>query len=334
MVTKEAESVVGPELSARARAAGRVYTPVDGDQPGLLLGLVSWARTLGLPVACAGKASEYDVGTIGVDVPGLAALWALPGGASAGEVAQTVAGRGALLGAIPQRTVPDLCEMLVVVNATDLVPDVPGLHVPVARAVEVAQVLRPEPAGGLLAGEGRVDVFNCLRRPDEASFAGGVFVVVRCDDRESWRVLRGKGHPVTADDGHAMLYNAQHLLGIEAPISLLQAVLLGHGAADAPRQRYDLVARSRRALRAGEVLAIDDAHHHEVHALEPRLEPAVPVAAGNPLPYYMAAERRLLRDVPAGAPITVDMVEPPAQSELWALRARLDERMGGAAGAA
>jgi len=335
MVTKEAESVVGPELAARARSANRVYTPVEGDQPGLLLALLSWARTLGLPVVCAGKSSEYDFvfdpaagevswkgGERRVPAAALGELWAL----AENDPAHTVARRGELLGAIAQRTVPDLCEMLVVVNATGLAPDAPSFHAPVLRTVEVPSVYRPQAAGGILHRAGVVDVFNCLRRPDEASFAGGVFVVVACEDRESWGVLREKGHPVTADAGHAMLYNPQHLLGIEAPISLLQAVLLGTGAGDAPRQRYDLVARASRDWRAGERLAIDDHHHHEVHGLAPSLEPARTVTAGAPLPYYMAVDRTLTRDVPAGSLITRDMVREPEGSALWSLRAALDAR--------
>ncbi len=60
MVSKEVDSVVGPELSARAAANGRVYTPAEGDQPSLLIGLISWARVLGLKILSAGKSSEYD----------------------------------------------------------------------------------------------------------------------------------------------------------------------------------------------------------------------------------------------------------------------------------
>lgn len=47
MVSKEVDSVIGPELAEMA-TVGRVYTPVDGDQPSLLIGLISWARVLGL----------------------------------------------------------------------------------------------------------------------------------------------------------------------------------------------------------------------------------------------------------------------------------------------
>ncbi|MFW5833117.1 MAG: flagellar biosynthesis protein FlgA, partial [Pseudomonadota bacterium] len=40
MATKEAEVVVGPILAHRAAERGVVHTPVDGDQPSLLIGLV------------------------------------------------------------------------------------------------------------------------------------------------------------------------------------------------------------------------------------------------------------------------------------------------------
>ena len=60
MVTKEADIIVGPYLSRIAAQAGRFITPVDGDQPSLLIGLMSWAKLLGLDILAAGKSSEYD----------------------------------------------------------------------------------------------------------------------------------------------------------------------------------------------------------------------------------------------------------------------------------
>ena len=60
MVSKEPDSVVGPLFHRKAKAAGLVYTPVDGDQPSLLMQMVVWARLLGLEILCAGKSSEYD----------------------------------------------------------------------------------------------------------------------------------------------------------------------------------------------------------------------------------------------------------------------------------
>ena len=60
LVSKEVDSVVGPYLAQLARARGKVVTPVDGDQPSLLIGLITWAQTLGFEIIAAGKSSEYD----------------------------------------------------------------------------------------------------------------------------------------------------------------------------------------------------------------------------------------------------------------------------------
>jgi predicted homoserine dehydrogenase-like protein len=332
MATKEADSVVGPLLHRRARQAGLTYTPVDGDQPSLLLGLLSWARTLGLEVVAAGKSSEYDfvydpIREIvswrdrSVEVPGFAEQWQLTPDDRAG----TVARRAKALAALPQRTVPDLCEMGLVVNGSELSPDTPSFHVPIARTVEVPDVLCPREDGGILENSGVIDVFNCLRRPDEASFAGGVFIVVACRDAATWRTLRDKGIPVSGDLGYALLYNPQHLLGVEAPVSILSAVLLNRSTGGVEiRHRCDLVARAARDFAAGETLSITDHHHHEVDGLEPMLvEPAI-AGGSNPLPYYMAVERRLTRALPAGDFIRCDMVEHDATSRLWSLRAEQD----------
>lgn len=328
MVSKEADSVVGPILHRRAAEAGLVHTPVDGDQPSLLIRLVAWARGLGLEIAAAGKASEYDfvfdqgTGTVSAnrrttEAPGFEALWALEGTA-------TLAARSRALQALPQRTVPDFCEMGIVCNATGLRPDAPGFHAPVLRPVEVADVFCPQANGGLLARDGAIDVFKCLRRTDEASFAGGVFVVVRCRHRPTWELLREKGHVVSADGSHAMLYHPAHLLGVEAPGSIIKAVRQGRPTPGMDlRPVCDLVARTRRPFAAGTVLAIGDVHSHSIEGLEPLLVGAAPIE-GGPLPYYLMPGRRLARDVPAETLITTDMVEPPERSALWRLRAEQD----------
>ncbi len=199
MVTKEAECVVGPILAARARDAGVAYTLVDGDQPALLVGLVSWARALGLPVICAGKSSEYDYvydpathqvtwTSERVEAPDIGNVWRL-----GADRAETARARSAALGALPQRTVPDFCEMALVANATGLMPDRPDFHAPFTRSAELPELYIPSTDGGLLSASGRIDVFNCLRRPDEASFAGGVFMVVAWADARSGALFRGKG---------------------------------------------------------------------------------------------------------------------------------------------
>lgn len=331
MVSKEAECVVGPILARKAKARGVAYTLVDGDQPSLLIGLVSWARVLGLPIVAAGKSSEYDYLYEGAsrtltwtdrrtDAPGLADLWRL----SDGEVATVVAGRAEQAGTIPLRTVPDYCEMCLVANATGLKPDRPDFHAPLTRTTELPTVYCPIEDGGVLTRRGVLDVFNCLREPADVSFAGGVFVVVELADERTGALFAGKGIPVSRDRRYGLVYNPSHLLGVEAPISIMAAARLGHDMLDESyRPVCDLVARAGRLLPAGHQLDMIGLRH-AVPDLEPLLLDAAP-ASGGALPYYMAVGRTLARTVAKGEFISADAVEPPTEpSALWRLRAEQD----------
>ena len=330
MVSKESECVVGPLLAARARAAGLSYTLVEGDQPALLVSLVSWADTLGLPVIAAGKSSEYDYVfdpatgrtrwlSDEVESPGMTALMSL-----GDDPAATLAARAEALAALPQRTVPDFCEMALVANATGMPIARPDFHAPLARTPELPQIYGLRGDGGVLERTGVIDVFNCLRRPDESSFAGGVFVVVELADRRTGELFAGKGIPVSRDRRRALIYNPSHLLGVEAPISAMAAGRLGHAVpADGYRPVVDLVARAARDLPAGHLLAIEG-NRHAVPGLDALLLPVAPACGASPAPYYLAVGQRLRRAVPAGGMITCDDLDIPAGALLWQLRAEQD----------
>jgi predicted homoserine dehydrogenase-like protein len=332
LVSKEVDSVVGPGLSRAARAQNRIVTPVDGDQPSLLIGLVTWAELLGLSIVAAGKSSEYDfvfdeaASTIWsngrtIPVDGFAEFWEM-GGRGVEEVVEQ---RSRLAAALPQRTVPDLCEMLVVGNATGLTYDRPDFHVPMARVPEVPTVFAPRENGGLLNGDRRLDVFNCLRRPDEVSFAGGVFVVVRCDDPYSWEMLAEKGHIRSRDGQTAMIWLPRHLLGLEAATSVLEAAVLNRssGAAE-PYPHLDLCARADADLLAGTLLTASG-HHHEIENVSGMLAPGGALAPERPAPFYLAANRRLLRPVAKGDLIRCADVAFEEDSWLLKLRRAQDE---------
>lgn len=337
MVSKETECVVGPVLAQMAAERGLVYTQADGDQPSMLIGLISWAETLGLEILCAGKASESDIvydvaaGSIGnrratVELArgGLWPLWEM----AAGKVRQTVQGRRNALPELVHTPVADLCEMAIVMNATGYGYDAATLHAPVVRLGELAEVWGDEGAGGILESTGVVDVVHCLRRSDEVSFAGGVYVVFACQDDATWRLLREKGHVVSRDLSRAAVFLPYHLLGVQTATSVLSAadLKLPTGAVDA-RQRVDVGVIATDALRAGQRLSMT--REHAIPGTRPELMPASPVAPGNAIPYYMAADNRLVQDVAAGSVLTYDMVEPDAGSALWALRRRQDGGSGG-----
>ena len=329
MASKEAGIVVGPVLHRMAKQKGVVYTEVEGDQPSLLIGLTSWAATLGLEVLAAGKSSEYDFILDEEDAlcwlehrhpnSGMLGLWQCHDG----DWQRLVDQRNAVAATarFPTRTVADFCELGVVANGTGLAPDKPGLHAPLLRPVELADAFQAGGEGGLLDSTGVIDVFNCLRRPDEMSFAGGVFVIVRCDNERTWDLLRGKGHVVARNTRTAMLFIGQHTLGVEAPISILSAALLKlPTGALAPEPRVDLVARTARDFEKGERLTITDPHHHAVAGLEPELVRAMRDQDDTPVPYYMATGRQLLSDVAKGTLLTWGMVDINRETRLYQLR--------------
>ena len=341
LVSKEADSVVGPGLARLAREAGVVVTPVDGDQPSLLIGLASWAQVIGLEIVAVGKSSEYDfvfdpgTGVVtcnGVtrSLPELREHWL--GGASPVAAA---AERARILGeAFPLRAVPDLCEMTLVANALDFHADHPAFHAPPARIPELAELFALADQGGLMSGTRRIDVFHHLRLAEEASFAGGVFIVVTCDNTETWEMLAGKGHVVSRSGATAMLYLPRHLLGVEVATSVLDAAGLGRsGYGEDYRPRQDLVAVAQADLAAGTVLTMGG-HHHSIAHVGAEVRPATPLADERPTPFYLVADRRLVRPVRAGEAIRLGDVEIDGGSGLLAMRRRQDALFAADTGAA
>lgn len=332
MVTKESDSVAGSLFARKAREQGVVYSLVEGDQPSLLVGLYTWARTAGLKVLSIGKASEYDfvydpeAMTLSVQgklipVPGFDSVWDL-----GSDFAETVRKRSAMLSTVKQHAIPDLTEMGIVLNHIEgFEPDIPEFHCPIARAVEIPDLMCSAEDGGLFKGNGRIDVVNLLRRDDEQSLEGGVHVVVACDDEETWEVLKGKGVPISRNGKTALIYYPAHYLGFEAIFSVLSAGLLGMptGAAD-PKPRFDVAARTTKALKSGTKFEAQG-HHHEIEGLEGILMPAEAVSKNRRLPFYLCDGTTLKRDAAAGTLITADMLEKRGDPLLWKLRAEQDE---------
>lgn len=332
LVSKEADSVVGPGLARLARDKGIVVTPVDGDQPSLLIALASWAEVIGLEIIAVGKSSEYDfvldaatgdVTCNGVtrSLPALREYW-LPGSRS---IVANAAERARILGgAFPLRAVPDLCEMTLVANALGFSADAAGFHAPPARVPELADLFAERHEGGLMGGTRRIDVFHHLRLAEEASFAGGVFIVVRCDNDETWEMLAGKGHVVSRSGKTAALYLPRHLLGVEVATSILDAAGLGRsGYGDDYRPRQDLVAVAQRDLPVGTILTMGG-HHHSIDGVGAEVRPAMPLATERPAPFYLVADRTLARPVRAGEAIRLGDVAIPDDSGLLAMRRRQD----------
>ncbi|QRM27276.1 NAD(P)H-dependent oxidoreductase [Microvirga sp. VF16] len=336
LVTKELDSVVGPGLKALAAERGLIVTTVDGDQPSLLIGLATWAEVMGFHIVAAGKSSEYDF----VFDPATSRLisnersagnvnlgphWALGGR----DVSEILAARSNAIAGFPQRAVPDLCELMVVANATGLQPDRFDLHAPLARINEVPTIFSQRENGGILSGDRRLDVFHCLRKPDEISFAGGVFVVIRCDDAKSWDMLAQKGHIISRTGSTAMVFLPRHLLGLEAATSILDAAIHQTSSYGSDyRPRYDLVAVATEDLPAGTTLSMGG-HHHTISGVTAEFRPAGSLAATAPAPFYLAADCRLTAPISKGQDIRMSDLEMDETSALLRLRREQDTRFFG-----
>ena len=152
-------------------------------------------------------------------------------------------------------------------------------------------------------------------------------MTVEAPDPATGRLLAGKGIPASEDGRYLLLHNPVHLLGVEAPASVLSAVQLGRGTGGSDvRPRFDLAARASRDLAPGEVLTLGA--RHTLPAVDPLLLPAQALGPEAPIPYYLAANRRIRRTVPGGRVLTLADVEPDTGSALYRLRREQDAAFG------
>jgi len=332
MVTKETDVTVGPMLKHLADEAGLVYTAADGDQHGLAISLVTWARRIGLEVVCAGKARNaeprYDPaqGQVRLRDTAIAVCdteaWMF-GPVAAAEARRYVDARREKLGDLVKPGSWDLVELTIIANATGLRPDVPSTHCPPVYTSEIPTVLSDREDGGILGARGAVDVVTCLRRRHEAGLGGGVFVVVDGGAELPRRILR-RASTSAGDRSAFLLTRPYHLLGIETVETILAAALLGVATgASEYEPRYDVALKAPRDIEAGEVLDMCG-EHRDAEAL---MIPAAQLADGAPLPGHMADGHAAAVDIPEGAIITRNMVAAPSDSALWSLRERQDERL-------
>lgn len=313
MVSKETDSVCGPILNQIAAENGAVYALVNGDQPRNLLDLYSWAKLLGLEVICAGKSSEYDFvwnretadftytdGSTPVEnLPQLMDCWRYKG-------RETLDARRSLLEKYLGVISADLCEMNLVSNITGLAPACPFLHYPIAKISELADIFIPEEDGGILTKTGVVDVFYNLRETDEASFCGGEFIIVKCENEKMWDILKGKGHVMSRNGKYACIYYPYHYMGLETPASILEGDFLGVGCHPECRQVTIMAGVADRDLPAGTTLAVQG-HHHSIDGLTPQL--LEKKDAADAAPFYLLNKAVLLNDVKKGQLVTLKVVD-------------------------
>ena len=251
MVTVEADVVAGPHLAGMAKAAGVVYSLAYGDQPAIIEELFDWAVSMGFEVVAAGKGTKY-LPEYRHSTPDEALEHY--GTAAAEEFASAINPR--MYNSFLDGT-KSAVEMCAVANMTGLRPDVPGMHFPGAGISELANVLRPREAGGILERSGVVEVVSSLRRDGseiEDKLRWGVYVVITTDSPYLRSCMKDYGVAVDDSGAYGIMYRPYHLVGMEAPVSIARAVLHGEPTGAPGARVCEVAAAAKRRLGVGELL--------------------------------------------------------------------------------
>lgn len=314
MVNVETDVTVGPFLRRLADSAGVVYTLVDGDQPGVTMNIVEWARTLGFEIVAAGRGTIFYAD----DREG---------------TPDTVPERFGFSPEMIERRTINLkmynsfrdgtkaqVEMTALANAAGLVPDVRGMHEPSVNLADIPKAFSLQEEGGLLSRHGVVELANSVAEDGQTMLENplgmGVFVVIRTDhpfireDLASYYLYGGgNGH-------NYLLYRPYHLVAVAAPISIAKAALYGRTTgAPALEPLAETITVAKRDLQQGETL--DGGGGYTVVGL---CEKADVARAENLLPLGLCAGAKLKQDVAKGTAITYDMITLDEDSFVLKLR--------------
>jgi predicted homoserine dehydrogenase-like protein len=293
----ELDATVGPELAARFRAAGVMFTGADGDQPGVEVNLLRFVQGLGCTPLVAGN------------IKGLQDPYRTP------TTQQAFAERW---GQDP-RMVTSFADGTKISFEQAIVANAWGMTVPRRgmngwdHAGHVDELTTRYDVDELRALGGVVD-YVVGSRPGP-----GVYVLATHDDPRQRHYLNlyklGEG-PLYS------FYTPYHLCHFEVPNTVVRAVDFGDAALVAKDElRVEVLTTAKQDLPAGTV--VDGLGGYHVYG---QAEDAAVARAQRLLPLGLAEGARLLVDVPRDGVVTRDQVELPPGRVVDQLRAAQDAR--------
>ncbi len=314
MVTVEADVSCGWALAREARRQGVVYSLAAGDQPVAIMELYDWARALGLEIVAVGRGTRrYPADRHGDPERALARL------GYDNEATARLRLNAQMYNSFRDGSKAQI-EMCAVSNMTGLPPDRRGMHEPSAGLDGLPDLFAPGDAGGLLEGTGVVDLANGVGPDGESALpeniADGVWAVVTSADGHIREDMRIHGTRVSSDGKRMALFREYHLCGIETPLSIAQAALLG-ASSGMPQETptSEVLAYAKRDLTPGDRL--DGSGGRLVYGLIDRAET---LAADGVLPLGLSYGARVLEPVAADQAIPVGSVEVNEASFVAQLR--------------
>ncbi|MEM9060853.1 MAG: Gfo/Idh/MocA family oxidoreductase [Pseudomonadota bacterium] len=298
--TVEADAICGAALVARADAAGVVYSQAYGDQPAMTCELVDWARACGFHVVSAGRGHKWKP-EFRFSTP--ETIWK-DWGLSEEQVERSRA-NPKMFNSFHDGTKPAI-ECAAICNSTGLDAPSGGLTYPSGSIDDIAHLMRGRDVGGVLDAEGQVEVINALT-PEGAmiprDIRTGVWVQVKAVTEYQKNCF--EEYFVHTDDTgrYFCRYHQYHLIGLELGMSVANVGLRGESTGTSRDFRADVVAVSKRDLKAGEILDGEGGY-----CVAGQLRPSrisVPMRA---LPLGLTGDAKMVRDVPVDTILTYDDV--------------------------
>ena len=293
LVNIEADVIVGRILKKLAHERGVLYSVSSGDEPGCLMELWDFVKSLGYEPVVIGKGKNNPLQPDAT--PDTVRESAEGDNKDPFQVASYVDGTKTMF------------EMTCAANATGCLPMKRGMAGPEATLETVSQVFALKVDGGITPAPYTVDFVQ------GRALAGGVFITGRiqderiCKDLQYLKVGRGK---------YFTFFRPYHLWFLEAPISFARAHLYGQRTLvplDEPVAEVMTVAK--KTLEPGDVL--DDFGGYTFHGVMDRAAEAMRVGA---LPAGLAPGARVKHRVWKGKIITWDDVELDEASSVVKLR--------------
>ena len=301
MVNVEADCMVGPLLQRRAQAAGVIYAMAYGDQPALICELVDWCRTVGFDVVAAGKGTKY-LPEYNYSTPDT--VWDYYGFTDE----QLASGdyNPKMFNSFLDGT-KSAIEMAAVANGTGLIPQEEGLNFTPVGVDDLPQMLKEKSKGGTLSRRGTVELISSLNRDGSEVFRDlrwGVYVTFEATTDYAAQCFAEYGVKTDDSGRYGSLYRPYHMIGLELNVSIAAAVLRNEATGTPSGFRGDVVATSKKALKAGETL--DGEGGYTVFG---KLAPAHLSLEKEALPLGLAHGAKLIRDVPKDTTVSWNDVE-------------------------
>ncbi len=326
MVNVEADVMVGPILAAKAREKGLVYSMAYGDQPALICELVDWVRACGFELTAAGKGMNFEP-RYRYSTPDT--VWGLFGWTEE-EVARDKL-NPKLYNSFTDGTKAAI-EMAAVANGTGLDCPENGLAFPPAGLHDLARVFRPASDGGRMDGPGLVDI-AASQEPDGREVVNniryGVFVTFKAHSEYARNCFKQYGLLTDPSGWYASMWRPFHLIGLEASVSVLSAVLRGEATGSSKEFRGDAVATAKKDMQPGEMLDGEGGYAVWANAI-----PAHRSLALRALPIGLAHHVRLKRPVRKDQIVSYDDVDLVEDRDVVALRQEMEDRFRPASKAA